>query len=383
MKKKNMFKDIMPYIMLIFVVGIIYYTFNLNNVKVNEMNYNEFLTNLKGEKVKELTVTPKDSDSVYLITGKLENYSKNETFKLIVPYTDSVIDNILSISNEQQLDVKINKDPGSVSWLVIILDFVPILLIGGLTIYLVRAMMGNGKGGTLDFGRSRAKLNQEGGKVTFKDVAGLNEEKEEVKELIDFLKSPKKLPKYLSISEVNKLLNIPLNSEFDYRNKAMLELMYATGLRVSELVSIEYSNIDFENSIIRINGKGKKERIIPLGEVASYYLKVYLNDYRSKLLKRNTYNQVFLNNHGKPITRQGFNYILENIRELTGITKEITPHVLRHSFATHLLEGGADIRSIQEMLGHENISTTNIYTEVVNDVLRSNYEMYHNRSHKE
>lgn len=202
-------------------------------------------------------------------------------------------------------------------------------------------------------------------------------------EEVSSLKSPKKLPKYLSISEVNKLLDIPLNSEFDYRNKAMLELMYATGLRVSELVSIEYSNIDFENSIIRINGKGKKERIIPLGEVASYYLKVYLNDYRSKLLKRNTYNQVFLNNHGKPITRQGFNYILENIRELTGIEKEITPHVLRHSFATHLLEGGADIRSIQEMLGHENISTTNIYTEVVNDVLRSNYEMYHNRSHKE
>ena len=202
-------------------------------------------------------------------------------------------------------------------------------------------------------------------------------------EEVSSLKKTKKLPKYLSISEVDKLLNIPLNSEFDYRNKAMLELMYGTGLRVSELVSIEYSNIDFENSIIRINGKGKKERIIPLGEVASYYLKVYLSDYRSKLLKRNTYNQVFLNNHGKPITRQGFNYILENIRELTGIEKEITPHVLRHSFATHLLEGGADIRSIQEMLGHENISTTNIYTEVVNDVLRSNYEMYHNRSHKE
>ena len=202
-------------------------------------------------------------------------------------------------------------------------------------------------------------------------------------EEVSSLKKTKKLPKYLSISEVDKLLNIPLNSEFDYRNKAMLELMYGTGLRVSELVSIEYSNIDFENSIIRVNGKGKKERIIPLGEVASYYLKVYLSDYRSKLLKRNTYNQVFLNNHGKPITRQGFNYILENIRELTGIEKEITPHVLRHSFATHLLEGGADIRSIQEMLGHENISTTNIYTEVVNDVLRSNYEMYHNRSHKE
>lgn len=202
-------------------------------------------------------------------------------------------------------------------------------------------------------------------------------------EEVSSLKKAKKLPKYLSISEVNKLLNIPLNSEFDYRNKAMLELMYATGLRVSELVSIEYSNIDFENSIIRINGKGKKERIIPLGEVASYYLKVYLNDYRSKLLKRNTYNQVFLNNHGKPITRQGFNFILENIKECTGITKTLTPHVLRHSFATHLLEGGADIRSIQEMLGHENISTTNIYTEVVNDVLKENYLGFHPRARKD
>lgn len=200
---------------------------------------------------------------------------------------------------------------------------------------------------------------------------------------ISSLKKTKRLPKYLSIDEVDTLLNIPLNNEFDYRNKAMLELMYATGLRVSELVNIEYSNIDFENSIIRINGKGKKERIIPLGETAALYLKIYLNDYRNKLLKRNTYNQVFLNNHGKPITRQGFNFILENIRVLTGIKKDLTPHILRHSFATHLLEGGADIRSIQEMLGHENISTTNIYTEVVNDVLRSNYDMYHNRSHKE
>lgn len=200
---------------------------------------------------------------------------------------------------------------------------------------------------------------------------------------ISSLKKTKRLPKYLSIEEVDTLLNIPLNNEFDYRNKAMLELMYATGLRVSELVNIEYSNIDFENSIIRVFGKGKKERIIPLGETASLYLKIYLNDYRNKLLKRNTYNQVFLNNHGKPITRQGFNFILENIRVLTGIKKDLTPHILRHSFATHLLEGGADIRSIQEMLGHENISTTNIYTEVVNDVLRSNYDMYHNRSHKE
>lgn len=197
---------------------------------------------------------------------------------------------------------------------------------------------------------------------------------------ISILKVKKTLPKYLSTEEVDKLLNIKLNTAFDYRNKAMLEVIYGTGLRVSELVKLEYSNIDFENSIIRVKGKGKKDRIVPLGEIASYYLKIYINDYRKKLLNKNNYNEIFLNNHGKPITRQGFNFILENIRRETGIEKELTPHTLRHSFATHLLEGGADIRSIQEMLGHENISTTNIYTTVVNKVLRENYDSYFPRS---
>ncbi len=197
---------------------------------------------------------------------------------------------------------------------------------------------------------------------------------------ISILKVKKTLPKYLSTEEVDKLLNIKLNTAFDYRNKAMLEVIYGTGLRVSELVKLEYSNIDFENSIVRVKGKGKKDRIVPLGEIASYYLKIYINDYRSKLLNKNNYDEIFLNNHGKPITRQGFNFILENIRKETGIEKELTPHTLRHSFATHLLEGGADIRSIQEMLGHENISTTNIYTTVVNKVLRENYDSYFPRS---
>lgn len=200
---------------------------------------------------------------------------------------------------------------------------------------------------------------------------------------ISVLKVPKNLPKYLSINEVDKLLNFPLVTSFDYRNKAMMEVMYATGLRVSELVKLEYSNVDLHNSIIRVTGKGKKTRIVPIGETASYYLNLYITEYRNKLLGKNNYNELFLNNHGKPICRQGFNFILENIRVSTGIDKEITPHVLRHSFATHLLEGGADLRSIQEMLGHENISTTNIYTEVVDDVLRENYDMYHPRAREE
>lgn len=200
---------------------------------------------------------------------------------------------------------------------------------------------------------------------------------------ITILKTEKTLPKYLSISEVDKLLSFNLSTPFDYRNKTMLEVMYATGLRVSELVSLEYSNIDLYNSIIRVKGKGKKERIVPIGEIASYYLKIYMEEYRSKLIKKNNYNELFLNNHGKPITRNGFNFILESIRVKTKLDKELTPHILRHSFATHLLEGGADIRSIQEMLGHENISTTNIYTHVVNNILRENYDMYHPHAKKE
>lgn len=197
------------------------------------------------------------------------------------------------------------------------------------------------------------------------------------------LKTKKTLPKYLSVEEVDRLLNINLKTPFDYRNKAMIEVMYATGLRVSELVGLCFSNIDFENSLIRVNGKGKKDRIVPLGEIAQYYLKIYINDYRSKLLNKNNYDLIFLNNHGKPISRQGFNFILNNIRKEVKIDKDITPHTLRHSFATHLLERGADIRSIQEMLGHENISTTNIYTYVVNNVLRENYDTYFPRAKKE
>jgi len=187
----------------------------------------------------------------------------------------------------------------------------------------------------------------------------------------------KKLPHVLTIDEVDKLLDIKLETAFDYRNKAMLELMYATGLRVSELISLTYQNIDLEKNIVRCYGKGNKERIVPIGNTAAKYLKIYLEDYRNSLTKRTLCDSLFLNNHGKTLTRQGFFKMLKNRGEEIGIKENITPHMLRHSFATHLLNNGADLRSIQLMLGHENISTTGIYTNVSTDKLKENYDLYY------
>ena len=196
------------------------------------------------------------------------------------------------------------------------------------------------------------------------------------------LESPRfypKLPNVLSIEEVDNLLNIPLNTPYDYRNKAMLELLYATGLRVSELINLTTDNIDIENKIIRVVGKGNKERIVPFGEVAYKYLTLYLNKYRDLMKKKNFCDKIFLNNHGKGMTRQGFFKILKTIAKEKNINRTITPHVLRHSFATHLLNNGADLRSIQMMLGHNNLSTTQIYTNVNDETLKENYELYHPR----
>ncbi len=189
----------------------------------------------------------------------------------------------------------------------------------------------------------------------------------------------KKLPEILSIEEVDRLLNINLNTAYDYRNKAMLELMYATGLRVSELVSLTNLNIDFDTQTVRCYGKGNKERVVPMGDIAAKYLKMYLDNYRDSLKKKRLCDNLFLNNHGNRLTRQGFFIILKNIALEQGIEKNITPHMLRHSFATHLLNNGADLRSIQLMLGHNNISTTQIYTNVDNNTLMENYELFHPR----
>lgn len=190
-------------------------------------------------------------------------------------------------------------------------------------------------------------------------------------------KTVKKLPKILSEEEIEKLLDINLKTDFDYRNKAMLELMYSSGLRVSELINLNVNDIDLSNASVRIFGKGSKERIIPLNDYAIDALNNYILNHRRSLFKHGESNYLFLNNHGNKMTRQGFFKILEKIAKERGIKSELSPHTLRHSFATHLLKHGADLRSIQELLGHSDISTTQIYTHITSERLQKNYEEFH------
>ena len=200
-------------------------------------------------------------------------------------------------------------------------------------------------------------------------------------EFIERPKLRKSLPKTLSIEDVDNLLDIKLETPFDYRNKAMLELIYGCGLRISELINLEINDIDEINCFIRILGKGNKEREVPVGEYALYYLKEYISR-RNLLLKNKPCNKLFLNNHGQGMTRQGFFKNLKQILKEKGLNDEVSPHTLRHSFATHLLNRGADLRSIQEMLGHSDISTTKIYTKVSDQKVIDDYNEYHLRSHK-
>lgn len=192
----------------------------------------------------------------------------------------------------------------------------------------------------------------------------------------DGIKAPKlekKLPTYLTNEEIAKLFNIRLTKPVDYRNKAILEVMYATGARISEVINLELNQIDFEECIIRVVGKGKKERIIPLDDVAIEALDNYINNYRPFLIKNETCNYVFLNKNGEKISRQMIFKILKNLANKAGITKEISPHTLRHSFASNLLNNGADLRVIQELLGHENLETTEIYSHLQNKKIKDDY----------
>lgn len=195
----------------------------------------------------------------------------------------------------------------------------------------------------------------------------------------DGIKSPKlgiHLPTYLTIDEVNKLLDIEVTDAFSSRNKAILELMYATGLRISEVISLEFKNVDYDECIIRVMGKGSKERIVPVNDYAIKYLKEYIDNYRPELVKNDINNYIFLNNHGRMLTRQGIFKMIKNYAALKNIKKTIGPHTLRHTFATHLLENGADLRVIQELLGHSDISTTQIYTHLTKEALHNEYKKY-------
>ncbi|MBQ3308035.1 MAG: site-specific tyrosine recombinase XerD [Bacilli bacterium] len=202
-----------------------------------------------------------------------------------------------------------------------------------------------------------------------------------VSEFIERPKLKKALPKTMSENDVDILLDIALDTPFDYRNKAMLELMYGCGLRISEVISITINDIDMTNCIIRITGKGSKDRVVPIGEYAIYYLKEYLS-VRGQLLKDKPCSQLFLNNHGTGMTRQGFFKNLKSLLKEKGLNPNISPHTLRHSFATHLINRGADLRSIQEMLGHSDISTTKIYTKVSDEKVLDDYHKYHLRNNK-
>ena len=187
----------------------------------------------------------------------------------------------------------------------------------------------------------------------------------------------KNLPNVLSENDIDKLLDINLVDNYSYRNKAMIELMYSSGLRVSELVNLKLEDIDLIDDIVRIFGKGSKERIIPIGELAHDYLNKYIYEYRKYMLKNKPCEYLFLNNHGNKMTRQGFFKILKNIAKEKGIKCEISPHTLRHSFASHLLKHGADLRTIQELLGHSDVTTTQVYTHISNEQLRENYKDFH------
>lgn len=195
-------------------------------------------------------------------------------------------------------------------------------------------------------------------------------------------KRDKKLPKVMDLGEVERLLEAPRRDEpTGIRDKAMLELLYAAGIRVSELVSLNIDDVNQGMGFVRCFGKGSKERIIPLGRIALEWLDRYIQTARPKLMKgRQADKALFVNRNGGRLTRQGFWKIIKQYGEQARIEKEITPHMLRHSFATHLLENGADLRAVQEMLGHSDISTTQIYTHVTKVRMKDVYNQTHPRA---
>ena len=194
-------------------------------------------------------------------------------------------------------------------------------------------------------------------------------------------KAPKKLPEVLSETEIAAITKaVDESSQFAKRDKAIIEMLYSCGLRVSELCDLKISNLFLDDDMIRIMGKGSKERLLPIGGTAKRYLNDYLTYTRPGFLKNTGSSSVFLSRNGKPLTRAMVNILLNKWVRASGITKPVSPHTLRHSFATHLLEGGADLRFVQALLGHSDISTTQIYTHLDKHHLKEVYKTHHPRS---
>ena len=200
--------------------------------------------------------------------------------------------------------------------------------------------------------------------------------------LIENPKIGLKLPEVLSVDEIELIISsIDLSNKQGERNRAILETLYSCGLRVTELINLKISNINFKEGYIKVIGKGDKERLTPIGSNALKYITIYVNEVRiHQKISKNQEDFVFLNNRGSKLSRVMIFTLIKKIVDKVGIKKKISPHTFRHSFATHLIEGGADLRAVQEMLGHESITTTEIYTHLDRDYLRSNIMQFHPRS---
>jgi integrase/recombinase XerD len=208
--------------------------------------------------------------------------------------------------------------------------------------------------------------------------------KDDPSELLELPKLGRKLPEVLSIEEIDSLINaIDLSKDEGHRNKAILETLYSCGLRVSELINLKFSDLFFEEGFIRVIGKGNKERLVPVSPSVEKEIEIYSKSIRNHMKIQPGYeNIIFLNRRGAQLTRVMIFTIIKNLAEISGTNKTISPHTFRHSFATHLLEGGANLRAIQEMLGHESITTTEIYTHLDQRFLRDAIITFHPRNNK-
>ncbi|MTI48174.1 site-specific tyrosine recombinase XerD [Sporosalibacterium faouarense] len=194
-------------------------------------------------------------------------------------------------------------------------------------------------------------------------------------------KQEKKLPSILTPEEVEILLSQPnQNNAKGVRDRAMLELLYAAGVRVSELISLDINDVNMDMGYINCSKDSQNERVIPIGKIAIEILSIYINEYRNTFIKDDSEVSLFVNHHGRRLTRQGFWKIIKSYTKKANINKKITPHTLRHSFAAHLLQNGADLKSVQEMLGHSDISTTQIYTQITNNRIKDVYKKSHPRA---